>query len=79
MNEEHPAMAAARSSWRSVQANDKQSWLDGMAEGIVIEDPIGIAPTNPDGKGIRGKAAVSDFWDTHMATTDIRFIAIASG
>ena len=30
------------------------------------------APTNPDGKGLQGKAAVSDFWDSHMASTDIR-------
>ena len=72
MSSELPAMAAARNSWRCVQANDKQGWLDLMAESIVIEDPIGIAPTNPDGKGLHGKAAVSGFWDTHMATTDIR-------
>ncbi len=71
MDAEHPAMVAARSSWRCVQAKDKQGWLELMAEGIVIEDPIGVAPTNPDGKGIRGKAAVSDFWDSHMASTDI--------
>ena len=72
MSSELPAMAAARNSWRCVQANDKQGWLDLMAEGIVIEDPIGIAPTNPSGKGLHGKAAVSEFWDTHIATTDIR-------
>jgi steroid delta-isomerase len=71
MDAKHPAMVAARSSWRCVQAKDKQGWLELMAEGIVIEDPIGVAPTNPDGKGIRGKAAVSDFWDSHMASTDI--------
>ena len=75
MNAEHPAMSAARNSWRCVQENDKQGWLDLMAEGIVIEDPIGIAPTNPDGKGLQGKAAVSRFWDSHMAATDIRIEA----
>jgi steroid delta-isomerase len=72
MNEEHPAMVAARNSWRCVQTKDKQGWLELMTDGIVIEDPIGLAPTNPDGKGMHGKAAVSDFWDSHMAATDIR-------
>ena len=47
----NPAMVAARNSWRCVQAKDKQGWLDLMADSMVMEDPIGIAPTNPDGKG----------------------------
>jgi steroid delta-isomerase len=72
MDSEHPAMVAACSSWRCVEAKDKQGWLALMSEDIVIEDPIGVAPTNPDGKGIRGKTAVSDFWDSHMSNTEIR-------
>jgi steroid delta-isomerase len=72
VNDEHPAMIAARSSWRCVQANDKTGWLDLMAENMVMEDPIGVALTNPDGKGVQGKANISDFWDRHMANTDIK-------
>lgn len=68
----NPAMIAARSSWRCVQARDKQGWLALMADTIVMEDPIGIVPTNPDGKGIQGKQAVSDFWDDTMSKVDIR-------
>ena len=68
----NPAMVAARNSWRCVQARDKEGWLGLMADTIVIEDPIGIAPTNPDGKGIQGKQAVSDFWDASMAKLDIQ-------
>jgi steroid delta-isomerase len=52
-------------------AKDKQGWLDLMAEDICVEDPIGIAPTNPDGKGVRGKAALSEFYDTNMANSTI--------
>ena len=69
---EDPAMIAARNSWRSVMARDKQTWLDLMAEDIVMEDPIGVAPTNPDGRGLRGKAAVSRFWDETMSKVDIQ-------
>ncbi len=68
----NPAMVAARNSWRCVQAKDKQGWLDLMADSMVMEDPIGIAPTNPDGKGIQGKQAVSEFWDNTMSKVDIR-------
>ena len=72
--EDHPAMIAARSSWRAVMANDKAGWLDLMADDMVMEDPIGVAPTNPDGKGLQGKAAVSEFWDASMAKTDIHIV-----
>ena len=68
----NPAMVAARNSWRCVQAKDKEGWLALMADTIVMEDPIGIAPTNPDGKGLQGKQAVSEFWDNSMSKMDIR-------
>ena len=71
MTEEHPAMVASRSSWRCVQSHDKEAWLDLMAEDVCIEDPIGQAPTNPDGKGVRGKAAVSDFYDKNIAHNNL--------
>ena len=71
MNEEHPALVASRSSWRCVQTHDKQGWLDLMADDVCIEDPIGVAPTNPDGQGIRGKAAVAEFYDKNIAQNDL--------
>lgn len=66
MDQDHPALVAARSSWRCVHAKDKEGWLDLMAEDICVEDPIGIAPTNPDGKGVRGKAGMREFWETNV-------------
>lgn len=71
MNEESPAMQAARNSWRCVQSHDRQGWLDLMAEEICLEDPIGDALTNPGGKGVRGGAAVADFYDQHVAKSTI--------
>lgn len=75
MNETHPALLAARSSWRCVQAHDKAGWLDLMAEDICVEDPIGVAITNPTGEGVRGKPALSEFWDKNIATNEIRIEA----
>jgi len=67
-----PALAASQASWRCVQARDKEGWLALMADDIVIEDPIGKAITNPDGNGVRGKAAVEEFFDTNIATNNLR-------
>jgi steroid delta-isomerase len=71
MSEEHPALAASRNSWSCVQSHDKEGWLDLMADDVCMEDPIGIAPTNPDGKGVRGKAAISEFYDRNIGPSQI--------
>jgi steroid delta-isomerase len=72
MTDPHPALLAARNSWRCVQAKDKAGWLALMADDVCIEDPIGVAPTNPTGKGVRGKAEVADFWEKNIAPSSIR-------
>jgi steroid delta-isomerase len=67
-----PALAASQASWHAVQSHDKEAWLDLMADDVVIEDPIGQAITNPDGTGVRGKEAVSAFYDTNIASNTLR-------
>jgi steroid Delta-isomerase len=71
MNDRHPALVASRASWRCVQAHDKQGWLDLMADDVHIEDPIGGGATNPDGEEVRGKEAVSAFYDRNIAGNDL--------
>src|SRR5688572_32577626 len=66
-----PALAASQSSWKAVQAHDKDAWLALMADDVLIEDPIGVAITNPEGTGVRGKEAVAAFYDTNIATNDL--------
>ena len=65
----HPAIIAAHHSWRCVQARAREQWLDLMAEDVTIEDPVGIGPTNPTGKGFRGKREAEQFWDKNLAPT----------
>jgi steroid Delta-isomerase len=67
-----PALAASQASWRAVQTHDKAAWLALMADDVVIEDPIGKSVTNPDGNGVRGKAAVSEFFDNNIANNNLR-------
>ena len=52
--EKSPALAASQSSWRCVQAHDREGWLALMADDVVVEDPIGKSVTNPEGTGVRG-------------------------
>lgn len=70
MTHTHPAVAAAHHSWRCVQARAREEWLALMADDVVIEDPIGIGPTNPTGKGFRGKREAEQFWDQNLAPTE---------
>ena len=72
MDENHLALVAARNSWRYVQAKDKEAWMALMADSVLFEDPIGVGPTNPTGEGIRGKAAVSAFFDKNIAPNTLR-------
>lgn len=67
-----PALKASHESWRCVQTHDREGWLGLMAPDIVIEDPIGKSITNPDGTGVRGKDAVSAFYDTNIAINKLR-------
>jgi steroid delta-isomerase len=75
MDAHHPALIAARSSWRYVQAKDRASWLALLAPDICIEDPIGVGATNPTGKGIRGLEEAKAFWDKNIAPTSIKIDA----
>lgn len=69
-----PALAASQASWRAVESGDRQAWLALMADDVVIEDPIGEAPTNPDGTGVRGKDNVCAFYDNTIAKAITRRI-----
>ncbi|MGH0034000.1 MAG: nuclear transport factor 2 family protein [Myxococcota bacterium] len=69
-SELHPAIAAAHDSWRCVRTRAKEEWLGLLAEDVTIEDPIGVAPTNPTGKGFRGRQEAEQFWDGQVAQTE---------
>ena len=72
MNEENPAMVAARASWSAVQRKAKEEWLALMADDVLFQDPIGVSPLDSTGKGHVGKQAISAFWDKNMAPATIR-------
>ena len=56
-------------SLSAVKAKDKQRWLDLFEDNATIEDPVGVSPTDPTGKGHIGKAAISAFYAPPPAST----------
>ena len=63
----HPARAAGLASYAAVCAKDKDAWLALFAEDGWIEDPVGVSPIDPEGKGHHGAEARSAFWDKTIA------------
>ena len=50
-------------SLTAIKANDKQRWLDLFDEDAQVQDPVGPSRMDPEGKGHKGKAAISAFYD----------------
>ena len=73
MTTEHPARAAAQRSMRAVEGKTKDAWLELFTDDAVVEDPVGVSPLDPTGKGQIGKAAISAFWDKHVGPNRVHF------
>lgn len=68
---EHPARRAALLSREYVHSKNREGWLGLYAEDAIIQDPIGVSPIDPEGKGHRGQAAREAFWDNFIAPANI--------
>ena len=73
MADEHPARLASQRSVQAVQAKTKEAWLALFADDALIEDPVGVSPIDREGRGQRGTAAISAFWDAQIAPNQIHF------
>lgn len=67
---EQPVTAAGRRSREAAQAKRKDEWLSLFADDAIVEDPVGPSAFDPEGKGHRGRAAISAFWDMTIGNTD---------
>ena len=70
---EHPARVASKRSMSCAEKKAKEEWLSLFADDAIIEDPVGRSPLDKEGKGHRGKAAISAFYDRHIAVSGRRF------
>jgi len=73
MADEHPARLASQRSMRAVEGKTKEAWLSLFTDDAFIEDPVGISPLDPEGKGHRGNTAIGVFWDTFIGPNQIKF------
>ena len=70
-----PAHLAGKRSRDAVAARDKEAWVANFADDGIVEDPVGPSHFDPEGKGHRGREAISAFWDMAIAPTDkIEFV-----
>jgi steroid Delta-isomerase len=60
------AQEASRKSGKYVVEGNKQAWLALFADDAIVQDPVGVSPLDPSGKGHHGKAAIEAFWDMAM-------------
>ena len=66
-DDEHPARAASQRSYSAVAKGDLAEWLTVYAEDAVLEDPVGPSMFDPEGRGHRGHAGISAFWEKAIA------------
>jgi len=60
------ALEASRKSGKYVVEGNKQAWLALFADDAIVQDPVGVSPLDPSGKGHHGKAAIEAFWNMAM-------------
>ncbi len=70
----HLAVEANKNSIKYAMEGNREAWLDLYAEDAVVQDPVGVSPMDPSGKGHRGKEAIAAFWDNVIGKSklDIR-------
>ena len=69
-DDDHPARVASQRSYSAVAKGDLAEWLTVYAEDCVLEDPVGPSMFDPEGKGHRGHAGISAFWELAIASID---------
>ena len=65
-----PVHEAGKRSREAAVAHDKEAWLAVFADDAIVEDPIGPSHFDPEGKGHRGRDAISAFYDMTIANTE---------
>jgi steroid delta-isomerase len=68
-----PVHLAGKRSREAAMARDKEAWLAVFADDAIVEDPIGPSHFDPEGKGHRGKEAISRFYDMAIAPSELAF------
>lgn len=57
-----PAKLAHERHIKYIHENNREAWLDNMADDVVVEDPVGPTVLNPEGKPL-DKDGMALLWD----------------
>jgi len=72
-NSTHTAQRASALSARYASEGKRAAWLELYADDAILEDPVGVSPLDPSGRGHRGREALSRFWDLVIAPGRMRY------
>ena len=64
------ALEMSKQSMATTEAKDRDGWLALFADDAVVEDPVGPSFVDPDGKGQRGKEAITAFFDNVISQSE---------
>ena len=71
----HLAVIANKNSIKFASEKNKEAWLALYRDDAVVCDPVGVSPFDEKGDGHIGKAAIENFWDTVIASSNIQITA----
>jgi len=64
------ALEMSKQSMALSESKDREGWLALFADDAVVEDPVGPSFVDPEGKGQRGIAAISAFYDNVVSQSE---------
>ena len=64
------ALEMSKQSMKLSEAKDREGWLALFADDAVVEDPVGPSFVDPEGKGQRGKEAITAFYDSVISQSE---------
>jgi len=74
MTTETAAIRAHKNSIRNAMAGNKQAWLALFDDDAVVHDPVGPSDHDPEGRGARGIAEISEFWDRMIGPNNLNIV-----
>lgn len=64
------AYELSKQSMERIENKDRDGWLALFEDDAVVEDPIGVSMLDPEGEGHHGMDAITNFYDTIIASSD---------
>jgi ketosteroid isomerase-like protein len=64
------AFEMSKKSMAMSEAKDRDGWLGLFADDAVVEDPVGPSFVDAEGKGQRGKEAITAFFDNVISQSE---------